>query len=166
MFVGYNPFLARNMYEAFIAYHNLADAPKYLLRRGHVFVNGNPLRQVSSYADLAEHDGTFYVEEPGLRIHFRPPRDADPAKAAFEVTVKEQLFAPEKRGLGYIRVSGITFERAADGVPVPQRAMVSTSRGHHWIIEKCSTTYSSPARNLSILPTLTIAATATCSMPV
>ena len=33
-------------------------------------------------------------------------------------------------------MSGFSFEHAADGVPVPQRAMVSTNRGHHWILEK------------------------------
>jgi len=135
-FVGYNPFLARNIHEEFVQYRNLDDAPKYLLRRGAVFVDGRPLKQVFRYAELVERDGAFFVEEPGLRIHFRLLGDADPARAAFEVTAREQVFAPRERGLGYIRVSGLSFERAADGVPVPQRAMVSTSRGHHWIIEK------------------------------
>jgi hypothetical protein len=134
-FVGYNPFLARNMYEEFLSYRNLDDAPKYLLRRGAVFVNGKPLSQVIRYSHLSERDGAFWVEEPGLRIHFRLSGDEDPAQANFEVTVREQLFAPIEFGLGYIRVSGFHFERAADGVPVPQRAMVSASRGHHWIIE-------------------------------
>lgn len=134
-FGGYNPFLARNIYEEFLSYRNLDDAPKYLLRRGAVFVNGRPLRQVTRYAALAEQAGAFWVEEPGRRIHFRLVDDADPAAATFEVTAQEQLFAPDERGLGYIRVSGFVFERAADGVPVPQRAMVSASRGHHWIIE-------------------------------
>ncbi len=134
-FVGYNPFLARNIHEEFVNYRNLDDAPKYLLRRGMVFVDGRPLKQVFRFSELAGQDGAFWVEEPGLRIHFRLPGDADPEKAAFEVTAREQVFAPQQRGLGYIRVSGFCFERAADGVPVPQRAMVSTSRGHHWIIE-------------------------------
>ena len=134
-FVGYNPFLARNIHEEFVIYRNLDDCPKYLLRRGMVFVDGRPLRQVFRFSELAGQDGAFWVEEPGLRIHFRLPGDADPAKAAFEVTAREQVFAPRERGLGYIRVSGFQFERAADGVPVPQRAMLSTSRGHHWIIE-------------------------------
>ena len=53
-----------------------------------------------------------------------------------EITAREQVFAPRERGLGYIRICGFCFECAADGVPVPQRGMVSTSRGHHWIIEK------------------------------
>ena len=136
MFAGYNPFLARNIYEEFVVYRNKEDFAKYLLRRGHVFVDGKPLQQVSRYADLVNRDGAFWVEEPGLRIHFRLVGDADPRQAAFEITVKEQVFAPRTRGLGYIRVSGFHFERAADGVPVPQRAMVSTNRGHHWILEK------------------------------
>jgi len=134
-FVGYNPFLARNIHEEFVIYRNLDDTPKYLLRRGMVFVDGRPLKQVFRYAELAGQEGAFWVEEPGLRIHFRLPGDAEPGKAAFEVTAREQVFAPRERGLGYIRVSGFQFERAADGVPVPQRAMLSTSRGHHWIIE-------------------------------
>ena len=135
-FVGYNPFLARNIHEEFIVYRNLDDVSKYLLRRGMVFVGGRPLKQVFRFSELAAQDGAFWVEEPGLRIHFRLPGDADPASAVWEVTAREQVFAPRERGLGYIRVSGLQFERAAHGVPVPQRAMVSTSRGHHWIIEK------------------------------
>ena len=136
MFVGYNPFLARNFYEEFLTCRNKEDFAKYMLRRGHVFVEGKPLQQVARYADLAQRDGAFWVEEPGLRIHFRLAGDADPRQAAIEITVQEQVFAPRQRGLGYIRVSGFHFERAADGVPVPQRAMVSTNRGHHWILEK------------------------------
>jgi hypothetical protein len=95
-----------------------------------------PLQQVLRYADLVNRDGAFWVEEPGLRIHFRLAGDADPRQVAFEITVQEQVFAPRKRGLGFIRDSGYHFDCAADGVPVPQRAMVSTNRGHHWILEK------------------------------
>ncbi len=135
-FAGYNPFLARNMYDEFVEDRNLDEAPRYLLRRGKVFVDGRPLKQVFRFAELARQDGAFWVEEPGLWVHFRLPGDADPQKATFEVTAREQVFAPLQRGLGYIRVSGFQFERAADGVPVPQRAMLSTNRGHHWIIEK------------------------------
>ncbi len=42
---------------------------------------------------------------------------------------------PRHFGLGYLCVSGFIFEHAADGLPWPQRAAVSTMRGHHWIIE-------------------------------
>lgn len=134
-FVGYNPFLARNIYEEVVSYSNPAEMTRYMLRRGAVFANGLPLKQVYRFAELIGLDGTFWVEEPGLRLHFRLPGDADPAQATFEVTVRAQVFAPRDYGLGYIRVSGFTFERAADCLPVPQRALVSTHRGHHWIIE-------------------------------
>lgn len=33
------------------------------------------------------------MEEPGLRIHFRLPGDADTTQATFEVTAKDQLLA-------------------------------------------------------------------------
>ena len=79
-FVGYNPFLARNIHEEFVIYRNLDDAPKYLLRRGMVFVDGRPLKQVFRFSELAGQDGAFWVEEPGLRIHFRLPGDADPGE--------------------------------------------------------------------------------------
>jgi hypothetical protein len=39
------------------------------------------------------------------------------------------------RGLAYIRVKGITFQHAGNGYPVPQRGLVSTAGGNHWIIE-------------------------------
>jgi hypothetical protein len=135
LFNGYNPFLARNIYEEVVSYSNPAEMSRYMLRRGAVFVNGLPLKQVYRFAELTSQDGAFWVEEPGLRLHFRLPGDADPTSASFEITVRAQVFAPRGYGLGYIRVSGFTFERAADSLPVPQRAMVSTHRGHHWIIE-------------------------------
>ncbi len=61
--------------------------------------------------------------------------DRDPNGTEFEVTTREQVFAPTEQCLGFIRVSGFHFEYSSDGIPVPQRAMVSASRGHHWIIE-------------------------------
>ena len=53
-----------------------------------------------------------------------------------EITMREQVFAPTTRGLGYIRVKGLTFQHAGNGFPLPQRgAMVDTQAGSHWIIE-------------------------------
>ena len=137
-FTGYNPFIANNMSAEFTTFTSDWTADEKLrmqLRRGMVFCDGTPLRQVFRRSELANTDGAFWVEDPGLRIHFRLPGDADPKAASLEVTAREQCFAPLVRGLGYVRVSGFIFEHAADGVPVPQRAMVSTYRGHHWIIE-------------------------------
>jgi hypothetical protein len=139
MFVGYNPFIADNMpaeYRTFIQDWTPAETYRFQLKRGMIFQDGRPLRQVFWCRELADADGAFWVEDPGLRVHFRLWGDADPAAAQLEVTVREQVFAPQEFHLGYVRVSGFRFEHAADGVPIPQRAMVSTSRGHHWIIEQ------------------------------
>jgi hypothetical protein len=138
MLVGYNPFSVPNVSAeiwTFTREWRREEMEQFLLKRGALFVNGRPLKQVFRVMELTRTDGTFWVEDPGLRIHLRLWDDAGPNGTEFEVTVREQVFAPKQHHLGYIRVSGFCFEHAADGVPVPQRAAVSTTRGHHWIIE-------------------------------
>jgi hypothetical protein len=120
-------------------------------RRGLVFIDGKPAEQVGTFGALAGRGGPsglpelfrdfggsqarFWVEDNGLTLHLRLPGDDSPDRHVIEITTKEQVFAPRERYLGYIRVKGITFEHAGNGFPVPQRGLVSTSRGHHWIIE-------------------------------
>jgi hypothetical protein len=137
-FVGYNPFIADNMpaeFRTFIHDWTPEETHRFQLKRGMIFADGRPLRQAFWFDDLAETNGAFWVEEPGLGIHLRLWEDADPREVSLEATVRDQVFAPAACHLGYIRVSGFRFEHAADAVPIPQRAAVSTSRGHHWIIE-------------------------------
>jgi len=137
-FVGYNPFMTMNFsseYTTFTRDWSTEEIQCFMLRRGIVFADSRPLRQVFRPYDLANADGAFWVEDPGLRIHLRLWDDADPGESTIEATTKEQVFTPAEQCLGYIRVSGFHFEHAADGIPVPQRAMVSAARGHHWIIE-------------------------------
>lgn len=142
---GYNPFLVRNVFRYIHMFALIHDADwkkkdpgwldRTLLRRGMVFVDGLPLRQVINYRDLAETDCAFWVEDPGTRLHFRLPAGRNPADCSIEVTAREQAFAPSIHNLGYIKVRGFNLQHAADGVPVPQRGCLSTTRGHHWIIE-------------------------------
>lgn len=79
-------------------------------------------------------DARFWVENTGNRIHIRVP-DNTSAKPLIEVTTREQAFVPMQSGLGYIRIKGITFQHAGNGYPPPQRGLVSTAGGNHWIIE-------------------------------
>jgi hypothetical protein len=135
---GYNPFLLRNVYAYMSEYGNVTEPAwlaRALSRRAMVFLDGQPLRQVFRFRELQNAPGVFWADDDGLRLHFRLPGDADPNGRTLEVTAREQCFAPREMGLGYIRVSGLAFEHAADGPPVPQRAALSTTRGHHWIIE-------------------------------
>jgi len=79
-------------------------------------------------------DGRFWVDNSGQAIQVRLPAGT-PAEHTIEITTREQAFAPLQKGLAYIRVKGITFQHAGNGYPVPQRGLLSTAGGNHWIIE-------------------------------
>lgn len=137
-FEGYNPFgMANVMMDRQYLRPTADELNRHLARRGMVFVDGKKLEQVGLYRDLARKDGAFWPEHNGMTVHVRLPGDVDPADHEVELVIQEQVLAPRLRGLAYIRVKGITFEHAANGFPVPQRGLVSTNRGHHWIIEDC-----------------------------
>jgi hypothetical protein len=137
-FQGYNPFgMVSIMHNRVYLMPKPEELWRHLKRRGMIFVDGRRLEQVEHYQGLASKDGAFWCEHDGLTIHVRLPGDADPAQHEVELAIQEQVFAPRTQGLAYIRVKGMTFEHAANGFPVPQRGMVSLSRGHHWIIEDC-----------------------------
>lgn len=135
---GYNPFAIANvmMDRRFLEWRRDAWRTQ-VLRRGLVYVDGRRLEQVPLYADMAQKDGTYWSEHNGLMLHVRLPGDAAPADHQAEVVTEEQVFAPKNRYLGYIRLKGLTLEHAASGFPIPQRGLVSTTCGHHWIIEDC-----------------------------
>jgi len=139
-FKGYNPFGMVNVL------HNHEYLPwdggkqmlaPLLLRRGMIFVDGRKMKQVEMYADLSSNEDAFWVEQDGLTVHLRLSGNANPAEHDVEFVIRERIFTPESRFLGYIRIKGITFEQGANGFPVPQRGLVSTNRGNHWIIEDC-----------------------------
>jgi hypothetical protein len=79
-------------------------------------------------------EARYWVENPGNAIHIRIP-SGTPTEHTIEITTREQAFAPTQKGLAYIRVKGITFQHAGNGYPIPQRGIVSTAGGNHWIIE-------------------------------
>jgi len=141
-FHGYNPFgMANIMGDRQYLNPTRAELRAHVLRRGMVFVDGRRLEQVELYRELGKKDGTFWCEHHGLTLHVRLPGDANPTEHEVELVIQEQVCAPEKWGLGYIRVKGITFEHAANGFPVPQRGLVSANGGHHWIVEDCAIRY-------------------------
>jgi hypothetical protein len=142
-FKGYNPFCAVNIIHdrVFIEYAK-TDMTTYLNRRGMVFINGKPLKQVAIYSYMSKEAGTYWVESNGQKIHVRLPGDADPHDHKVEITNREQCFAPDIPFLSYIHLRSITCAHAATGAPVPQRGSISAHRGHHWIIEGCTIDWS------------------------
>ncbi len=143
MFLGYNPFCAVNILHdrLFIEYEK-TDMSTYLNRRGMIFCDGKPLKQVALYNELSAKAGSYWVEANGQTVHFRLKDDSNPREHVIELTVREQCFAPEKPFLSYIKVKGITCAHAAMGAPVPQRGAISCMRGHHWVIENCTVDWS------------------------
>ncbi len=142
-FRGYNPFCAVNILHdrLFIEYEK-TDMTTYLNRRGMVFCDGKPLKQVCLYNQLSEQPGTYWVEANGQKVHFRLYNDDNPDDHVIELTCREQCFAPKVPFLSYIKVKGLTCAHAATGAPVPQRGSISCYRGHHWIIEDCTIEWS------------------------
>jgi len=143
IFQGYNPFLINNTSEVMLLYGHTwtpAEMKRYLLKRGMLLCDGLPLEQVHAEEELLEGPGRFWVDVASHALHFRLPGDRDPATADLELTTREQIFAPRQRGLGYIRVSGLIVEHAADPMTVltVQHGALSTGAGHHWIIEDCT----------------------------
>jgi alpha-N-arabinofuranosidase len=138
-FGNYNPFEIDNVtsrqFEIMDYAAPLRGTAPCNLPRGLVFQDGRILTQVSTRADLTAREGTYWVDRAGHTLYVRSFGGAQPADATMELTTQETIFAPEQMGLGYIRVKGFTVEHAAGPFPWEQVGAISTTRGHHWIIE-------------------------------
>jgi len=118
MFRGYNPFCAVNiLHDRLFIEYDKTDMTPYLNRRGMVFVDGKPLKQVALYRLLTAEENTYFVEANGMTVHFRLENDDDPANHLVEFTVREQCFAPQKEELSYIKVKGLVCAHASMGAP-------------------------------------------------
>ncbi|HKO19778.1 MAG TPA: right-handed parallel beta-helix repeat-containing protein [Acidobacteriaceae bacterium] len=156
---GYNPFALDNVtddrYWINYAKDNMWN---YFRRRGLVFVDGRPLEPVESpsalagpsprslnffsnihwaplFQEFSPYAGKVWVESDGLTLHIRLANDDDPSKHTVEITNEESVFSPAKPYQSYIRVKGIAFKYAGNSYPNPQRGLVSTNHGNHFIFE-------------------------------
>ena len=119
---------------------------EYEFCRGMIFVNGEKLTQVSKFEWLQrdfDGAGVFWMEDNGMTVHMRLRGEVHPNDTCIEITTREQVFSPLDRYQNYIKVSGLHLRRAANPVPItwPQRGMLSTFGGHHWIVEDCELGY-------------------------
>jgi len=114
-----------------------AGSVPFSLFRGVVFQEGRRLTQMADYEDLLNIEGTFWVDTARQMIHLHPYGNVDPNEVQFEFTNRQQLLVPREMGLGYIRISGIHFRHAGNGLPRVGTGAVFVRGGHHWIIENC-----------------------------
>ncbi len=119
-----------------------ADTPEQkrltVLRRGMIYCDGARMKQVSYYYELGFIPGSFWVEDDGLTVHIRMPDDSDPGSHLIEYTAREQCFVPERQGTSYIKLENLHFRMCGNGFPPPQRGMVSSYCGHHYLVKNCS----------------------------
>jgi parallel beta-helix repeat protein len=109
-------------------------------RAEQVFVDGKLLTHVSTFEELnTQIDSLFTDDESGrLWIHI----DKSPSERFIERSMRQQIFAPAVRGLGYVRVQGLTMLHACAPESngdnwniIGHRAVMSVRVGHNWIIE-------------------------------
>ncbi|HLK57442.1 MAG TPA: right-handed parallel beta-helix repeat-containing protein [Chthonomonadaceae bacterium] len=138
-FQEYNPFAIDNVtsrqFDTMYWARELRGMPPYNLPRGLVFQDGRLLAQRARLSDLDDRPGSYWVDRKHQVLYVHLLGDARPERTVIEITTQETVFAPEKIGLGYIRVKGFTVEQAAGPFPWEQVGAISTTRGHHWIIE-------------------------------
>ena len=112
------------------------------LTLGQVFVDGQPMRETDDPRQLEETPATWMVAANGdsVTIHF--PDGEPPSARQVEITVRDRIFAPYHRGLGYLHVKGFTMEHCANQFPAqfwrsdsPQAGALGCRAGHHWLIE-------------------------------
>jgi len=105
---------------------------------GEVFLDGERVAQATSLPRFTASERAWMVDPAGARIQLKLSAGDRPQRHRIEITTRAQVFAPARRGLGYITVRGFVFEKSANQGPFPQRGMVSVRSGHHWVIENCT----------------------------
>jgi len=137
---GYNPFAIPNVtpeqFDGMRWAHRWRGHKPYTLPRGLVFQDDRRLRQVGTKAALNKRTGTYFVAPDGPTLLVRCFDGANPNDATMEVTVQQAVFAPLQIGLGFIHLKGFTIEHCGNPFPFPQIGALSTTRGHHWLIEE------------------------------
>ena len=90
-FKGYNPFCAVNIiHDRLFIEYDKTDMTPYLNRRGMVFVDGKPMKQVPLYNQLSQNENAYWVEANGQKVHIRLAGDDDPQGHVIELSNREQ----------------------------------------------------------------------------
>ncbi|HBC89353.1 MAG TPA: hypothetical protein DCZ94_20630 [Lentisphaeria bacterium] len=103
---------------------------------GQIFINSAKAAQVETLEDVGKHPNSWLVSPSGesIIVHF-PGKNKKPEDYSVEISVRNRIFSPFRRGLGYITIRGFIFEHCANQGPFPQGGAVSVRSGHNWVIE-------------------------------
>ena len=108
---------------------------------GQIFVDGARYREVPLQNELEPGHWHYDSATGRVYVHFG---DVQPSDHRVELTTRRRVFAPTKRGLGYITVQGFIMEHCGNQYPTNfwetnangQRGALGTESGHHWIIRR------------------------------
>ncbi|MCH8513252.1 MAG: right-handed parallel beta-helix repeat-containing protein [Kiritimatiellae bacterium] len=129
--------------DAFNPYASALNSSPGRKTLGQVFVEGASLLELDRAADIYALPGSWMAVEEGTALLVHPPASSVPLETReVELTVRNRIFAPFKRGLGHITVRGFILEHCANDFPrgfwvtdTPQAGALGTRGGHHWVIE-------------------------------
>lgn len=102
---------------------------------GQIFHQGRKLVQSQTESEARRVPGSWILKPDGRRILLHFPVGGRPDDGGLEITARDRVFAPARRGLEYVILSGFVFEHCGNQGPFPQNGMVSTRSGSNWIIE-------------------------------
>jgi parallel beta-helix repeat protein len=115
------------------------------LSLGQIFIDGEYYLQVDSLTDVVQFPGSWMLsyDSTHVIVHYKINNKSHSIhNSLVEFSVREKIFSPAIRGLGYIQVEGFAMEHCANQFPsgfyhekgAPQAGAISTRAGHHWII--------------------------------
>lgn len=115
--------------------------PDLMYTCGQVFVDGKRMREVPYRAEVEA--GHWFYDSADDRIYVGFP-EGGPVGKEVEITTRRRIFAPRKRGLGYITVQGFVMEHCGNQYPTNfwsevkwgQKGAIGIEAGHHWIIRR------------------------------
>ncbi|PWU10339.1 MAG: hypothetical protein C5B50_25755 [Verrucomicrobia bacterium] len=116
---------------AFI-FGNPFAGPRESKRNALVFVKDQPLSQATNRQQLVQTPGSWLASDDAQELLIHLEGATVPAPGAIEITTRDRIFAPHRRGLSYIDVEGFVFERCATRPGWPQLGALSTRTGIHW----------------------------------
>ncbi len=131
-----------------LRYHEDAEL-KYTL--GQIFVDHERYWEKETKSEMIAKTSTWYYDTTAAAIYVHFPPEIDPQKALVEITVRRRIFAPHKRGLDYITVSGFIMEHCGNRYPSgfylsgnekrAQAGALGCRSGSHWLIENNTIRY-------------------------
>lgn len=115
-----------------------------ILSIGQVFVDGKLYMQKGYLDQVISTNNSWHVDMSTGTIYIHFPDD-DPLNHVVEISTRRRIFAPHKRGLGYIVVEGFIMEHCGNQYPTnfweaehpewQQAGAIGTRSGHHWTIK-------------------------------